>query len=129
MTTRRATSWATVIDAQTGEVIEGARRGPAAPAQRPELPAYPQADFDKNLPAWTKVVAGGKKTASALLAMLQTKGTFTEEQKAVILSLKPTAEDATPVDDKGTAGCRRRLRQRHERGRSRAGDLTCRPSN
>ena len=90
----------TVNDAQTGEVIEGARRGPAAPAQRPELPAYPQADFDKNLPAWTKVVAGGKKTASALLAMLQTKGTFTEEQKAVILSLKPTAEDATPVDDK-----------------------------
>ena len=73
---------------------------PPAVSARPELQPYPQADFDKNLPAWTKVVAGGKKTASALLAMLQTKGTFTEEQKAVILSLKPEAEDATTVDDK-----------------------------
>jgi hypothetical protein len=73
---------------------------PPAVSARPELQPYPQADFDKNLPAWTKVVAGGKKTASALLAMLQTKVTFTEEQKAVILSLKPAAEDATTVDDK-----------------------------
>lgn len=82
----------TVIDAATGEVIERARA--AAPAPKPELPAYTAADFDKNLPAWTKLVAGGKKTASALLAMLQTKATFTEEQKAAILSLKPAADDA-----------------------------------
>mgnify|MGYP001162890864 CR=1 FL=1 len=68
-----------------------------APAPRPELPAYPAADFDKNLPAWTKLVADGKKTASALLAMLQTKATFNEEQKARILSLKLAAEDATPA--------------------------------
>jgi hypothetical protein len=83
----------TLIDAATGEVIEQVKRGPA-PAPKPELPAYSQADFDKNLPAWTKLVADGKKTASALLAMLQTKATFTEEQKAAILSLKPTAEEA-----------------------------------
>lgn len=69
------------------------------PAARPELPAYPQADFGKHLPAWAKVVASGKKTASALLAMLQTKATFSEEQKAVILSLKPDAVDATPPAD------------------------------
>lgn len=85
----------TVIDAATGEVIERARA--AAPAPKPELPAYTAADFDKNLPAWTKLVAGGKKTASALLAMLQTKATFTEEQKAAILSLKPAADDAMPA--------------------------------
>lgn len=74
--------------------------GPAEevkPAAKPELPAYPAADFDKNLPAWTKLVAEGKKTASALLAMLQTKATFTEEQRARILALKPAAEDATPA--------------------------------
>jgi len=74
--------------------------GPAdevKPAPKPELPAYSADDFAKNLPAWTKVVASGKKTASALLAMLQTKATFSEEQKAQILSLKPQAEDATPA--------------------------------
>ncbi len=89
----------TLIDAATGEVIEQARRGaaPAPAAPRPELPAYSQADFDKNFPAWEKAVASGKKTASALLTMLQTKATFTEEQKARILSLKPAAEDATPA--------------------------------
>jgi hypothetical protein len=70
---------------------------PPAPAPKPELPAYAAADFEKNLPAWTKLVADGKKTASALLAMLSTKATFSEEQKARLLSLKPTAEDATPA--------------------------------
>jgi len=84
----------TLIDAATGEVIEQVKRGPAP---KPELPAYSAEDFTKNLPAWTKVVASGKKTASALLAMLQTKATFSEEQKAQILSLKPAAEDATPA--------------------------------
>lgn len=87
----------TVIDAATGEVIERARGAAPAPAPRPELPAYSQADFDKNLPAWAKAVASGKKTASALLTMLQTKATFSEEQKARILSLKPDATDATPA--------------------------------
>lgn len=73
-------------------------RPPAPPpAARPALPDYSQADFDKNLPAWRKVVASGKKTASALLAMLQTKAAFTEEQKARILSLKIDAEDAAPA--------------------------------
>lgn len=72
---------------------------------RPELPAYADADFTKNLPAWTKAVASGKKTAPDLLAMLSTKATFTEEQKAQILSLKaaPAPTQAPPpspaVDD------------------------------
>ena len=69
------------------------------PAEKPALPAYPQADFDKNLPAWTKTVALGKKTASEVLATLQTKATFTEQQKAVILSLKPAATEATPAQE------------------------------
>ncbi len=96
----------TVIDATTGEVIESARRGQAAAAPaRPELPPYSDADFAKNLPAWKNAVAGGKKTASEVLSMLQTRATFTEEQKAQILSLKVDAEDATlaaapaPVSD------------------------------
>ncbi len=65
-----------------------------APAPRAaELPFYAMADFEKNLPAWTKLVADGKKTAQALLATLSTKAQFTEEQKAAVLSLKPRPVD------------------------------------
>lgn len=69
------------------------------PAEKPALPAYAQADFDKNLPAWTKTVAAGKKTASEVLATLQTKAAFTEQQKAVILSLKKAEDAKPPADD------------------------------
>lgn len=64
---------------------------------RPALPAYSDKDFAKNLPAWTKVVGDGKKTASELMAMLSTRATFSEQQKATILSLKVAAVDATPA--------------------------------
>lgn len=62
---------------------------------RPELPAYPQVDFDKNLPGWSKVVDSGRKTASDLLSMLQTKATFTAAQQEQILKLGQVEE--TPV--------------------------------
>lgn len=64
---------------------------------RPALPAYSAEDFAKNLPAWTKVVGDGKKTASELMAMLSTRATFSEQQKATILSLKVAAVDAMPA--------------------------------
>lgn len=83
-------------------VIPG-RSAPSPAPAAPTLPPYSAADFAKNLPAWEKVVASGKKTASELLAMLQTKATFDEQQKAQILSLKAapppaekTAEPAPP---------------------------------
>jgi len=79
------------------------------PAEKPALPAYVDADFAKNFPAWERAVAGGKKTASDLLAMLSTKATFSEEQKARILSLKPApapapAEAPAPAAEPSTAG-------------------------
>lgn len=58
-----------------------------APPAPPGLPAYLQTDFDKNLPQWRGVVESGRKTAADLLAMLSTKASFTEEQKAEILKL------------------------------------------
>lgn len=57
------------------------------PAERPALPAYAQADFTKNLPQWRGIVESGRKSAGDLLAMLSTKATFTEQQKAQILGL------------------------------------------
>jgi hypothetical protein len=81
-----------VVDMGAAEEVK-----PAAPA----LPAYPDADFEKNLPEWSKVVAIGRKTAPDLLAMLSTKATFSEEQKARILSLKtqPANEVPAPAAD------------------------------
>ena len=67
------------------------------PAEKPALPAYAQADFDTNLPKWQKLIDEGRGTAQSLLAKLSTKATFSEEQKARILSLKPAAQDATPA--------------------------------
>ena len=69
-------------------------------AKLPSLPAYPAADFGKNLPKWRDLVESGRKTAADLLAMLSTKATFTEQQRAAVLALQPQAEQqqAAAVD-------------------------------
>lgn len=72
--------------------------GPAEEV-RPALPAYAQADFEKNLPSWRRTVESGRKTAADLLAMLKTKATFSEAQQAEILKLSQF--EVTP--DTGTA--------------------------
>lgn len=63
---------------------------------KPALPDYSAADFDKNLPAWSKAVADGKKTPGGLLSMLSTRATFSESQKAAILSLKVHQPEPEP---------------------------------
>ena len=45
-----------------------------------ELPMYSEADFAANLPKWWDIIASGKKTADDLIATLQTKARFTDEQ-------------------------------------------------
>ena len=60
----------------------------------PLLPEYPMPDFEKNFPAWQKLVESGKKTAADLLSTLSTKAVFTEAQKAAILVLKAKAAPA-----------------------------------
>jgi len=71
----------------------------AAPPAAPALPPYVQADFVKNLPAWRGVVESGKKTAADLLAMLSTKATFTDAQKAQILALAaPPVQQPPPAE-------------------------------
>ena len=77
----------------------------AQPAARPELPAYPQDQFEANLPAWRDMIASGKKDCEQLIAMLQSKARFSEEQLKKIRE-KPKAEPeeakqeaGAPVDD------------------------------
>ena len=86
------------VDLPTTRHMGPADEVPQAPAAgRTELPACPPDDFEKKLPALQKLIDSGKGTAQDLLAKLSTKATFSEEQKARILSLKPKATDATPA--------------------------------
>ena len=57
---------------------------------RPSLPACLQEDLDRDIPKMQKIIDGGKKTSFDLLATMSTKATFTEQQRAQILSLKQT---------------------------------------
>lgn len=70
----------------------------AAPAseRRKKEPqsAYPEADFDKNLAGWRKLIASGKKTADDVIAMANSKAPLTAEQIAAIKApaAAPTGE-------------------------------------
>lgn len=66
------------------------------PNKPAELPDYADADFAKNLPLWRDLIASGKKTADDLIAMLQTKAQFSDEQLATI---RAPAEKAAPNPD------------------------------
>ena len=68
---------------------------PAAPAN------YPQAEFEKNLPSWAKVVASGRKTLADLVAMVGSKAPLTPEQKQALADAVEqlqarTVENAAP---------------------------------
>lgn len=52
--------------------------------QRPQLAAYSNKKFDENLPAWRSLIESGKKTADDIIAMVETKGTLTDGQRAEI---------------------------------------------
>lgn len=98
-----------ILGVYTADELEVLPPEPGAPRDLPradvvepksaDLPAYTQADFDKNLPSWRNVVESGKKTAEALLAMLQTKAKFTQEQTDQILALGKPEEPASAAVD------------------------------
>lgn len=50
--------------------------------------SYSNADFDKNIVKWRKVIESGIKTPDDLMAMIETKGLLTPEQKAIINNIQ-----------------------------------------
>lgn len=71
--------------------------GNPAATGRKELDPYSKADFDKNLPSWRQAIAGGKKTADQIIAMVSSKGVLSEEMKAAIREpISAAQQDTTP---------------------------------
>lgn len=68
---------------------------PTAPTA---LPPYAPEAFEKNVPSWRGVVESGRKTAADLLAMLSTKATFSDDQRAAILALGAPEKAEPDVD-------------------------------
>jgi len=67
--------------------------GAAQPLSAPALPAtYPAQLFEKNFAAWRDHIESGKKTPEQIIAMVQTKGVLSDEQKARILALGSNGE-------------------------------------
>lgn len=87
-----------VMDTPTEKHMGPAEVVPQSPAH------YPAAEFDKNLPAWRRAIEAGKKAAEDLIAMVETKGALTDEQKATLRAIKPLqpasdVQDVQPKDE------------------------------
>lgn len=61
-------------------------------------PDYPQAEFDKNLPAWTKAIQGGNKTAQEVIDTVQRKGLLTDKMKSAIMAAEKPQEQSSDDD-------------------------------
>lgn len=66
------------------------RTQPAA-SQAPET--YPQADFEKNFPMWSKAIANRKKTHAEVIATIETKAPLTQKQKDAINAVTVTTQE------------------------------------
>lgn len=77
------------------DIPTGIQKSASAPPEPQKF--YPSDDFEKNLPAWVKVIVTGRKTAEQIISMAQTKHPLTDDQKARIKSQAHAAiDDAKP---------------------------------
>lgn len=73
-------TWATVMENKA----EQGSAPPAPPAAPKGLEPLTAAAFEKNSAGWKATVQSGKKTADALIAMLVTRNTLSDEQRVAI---------------------------------------------
>ena len=60
---------------------------------------YADEQFAKNLPAWTKLILAGTKTAAQIIATVNSKAILSDEQKATIESLEVVEDVATMLEN------------------------------
>ena len=68
-----------VIDMGDAEVVSA-----SSEPKQTLLPVYPDEKFEANLSSWLDLINSGKKTSDELIAMFETKNTFTDDQKSRI---------------------------------------------
>jgi hypothetical protein len=61
-------------------------RATASVVEHAQPAEYPAEDFTRNLPTWRKVIESGRRSAADIIAMAETKGALTVEQKNAIRS-------------------------------------------
>jgi len=59
------------------------------PEEKPELKPYTTEEFQKQLAKWQPVLESGKRSAADIIALAETKGVLSDEQKASIRDLAP----------------------------------------
>lgn len=57
------------------------------------IPDYPEADFNKNIKAWTDAVISGKMSTDQLISKIQQKGLLTDNQLKQINEINNTTPD------------------------------------
>ncbi len=70
------------------------------PGSDGEKQYYSQADFDKNLPSWTKLIESGKKSADVIIATARAKTPLTDEQMARIRAIQPNKDEGKGGEEK-----------------------------
>ena len=58
---------------------------------------YPAEAFDKNFDGWAERIKGGKRTPDDIIAMVESKGLLSDEQRDRILAVKSVVIDAAPL--------------------------------
>jgi hypothetical protein len=90
-------TWASAMENKAeNQPPAGAGNGQGASGGQQQ--AYPQDQFQKNLPGWLKAIADKKKTADQIIATVQTKHQLTDAQKAQIRGEQPTAQPDAKSD-------------------------------
>lgn len=62
-----------------------------------QVECYPQEQFARELPAWTKLIQSGKKTPEAIIATAESKHPLTDEQKDAIRAAATPAGNEPPA--------------------------------
>jgi hypothetical protein len=71
----------------------------AADVVKPELPPYPQADFDAMFPTWVRYIDAGKQTPASILDKLRSKATLTPEQEERITNYVTPQPEPEPEQE------------------------------
>lgn len=74
------------------DIDQGGNDQDAAVAREAELPICADDEFQKNTPAWRKLILEKKKTPAELIAFIETRAVLTEEQKLSIDAWSHEAE-------------------------------------